>query len=91
MRALIRYFAPLVLSATFVVPMLFAGCSAHVEGGRVYDSHYHDYHAWDNNEVVYYNRWETDNHKDHRDFNKRNKKDQQDYFTWRHQQDHDHH
>lgn len=88
---LLKYLAPLVLSASVVVPAIIAGCAAHVEGGRVYDSRYHDYHTWDNNEVVYYNRWETDNHKEHRDFDKRSKKDQQDYFKWRHDQDQKNH
>lgn len=84
---LLKYLAPLVLSASIVVPAMIEGCAARVETGRVYDPYYHDYHTWDNNEVVYYNRWETDTHRQHQDFNKRSKNEQQEYFTWRHDQD----
>jgi hypothetical protein len=42
------------------------------------------------NEVVYYQQWETDTHRDHRDFRRRKDDEQKEYWTWRHSQDHDH-
>jgi hypothetical protein len=63
-------------------PACGSRCSAHV---RVYDPYYHDYHAWDG-EVVYYNQWEHDTHRDHVEFNKRNSDDQKAYWDWRHSQ-----
>jgi hypothetical protein len=66
------------------------GCEAHY---RVYDPYYTDYHTWDNNEVVYYNQWSAETHRDpHRDFRKIPKEEQKEYWTWRHNHgDHDHH
>ena len=80
MRSLMKSFATILLAATIASPVLLAGCSAHV---RVYDPYYHDYHAWDG-EVVYYNQWEHDTHRDHLEFNKRNSDDQKAYWDWRH-------
>jgi hypothetical protein len=50
---------------------------------RVYDPYYHDYHYW-NGEVVYYNQWEHDTHRDHVDYGHRNADDQKAYWDWRH-------
>jgi hypothetical protein len=58
-------------------------CAARV---RYYDPYYNDYHAWDRDEVVYYNRWEHDTHRDHRDFNRRSDSEKKEYWTWRHGQ-----
>lgn len=82
-----KQIATLLVAATFAAPILIAGCAAHV---RVYDPYYHDYHAW-NGEVVYYNQWERDTHREHLDYSKRSAAEQQQYWNWRHSQDHDHH
>lgn len=80
MRSLLKSFATILLAAAIASPVLLAGCSAHV---RVYDPYYHDYHPW-GGEVVYYNQWEHDTHRDHEDFNHRNAGDQKAYWDWRH-------
>ena len=35
----------------------FAGIACGHHPYRVYDPYYTDYHVWNNDEVVYYNRW----------------------------------
>ena len=85
MRPLSRALSTLVLTAMLSVPVLIGGCSAHV-GYRSYDPYYNDYHVWNNDEVVYYNRWEHDTHRDHRDFRKRSNDEQKEYYSWRHNQ-----
>jgi hypothetical protein len=83
MRSIIRQFAPALLCAAIASTVVLSGCSAHV---RVYDPYYHDYHAWNDHEVVYYNQWEHDTHRDHVDFKARNEADQKEYWDWRHSQ-----
>jgi hypothetical protein len=77
----------IILGAAFAVPMLIAGCGGRVGVGyRVHDGYYGDDHRWDNGEVGYYNRWESDNHRDHRDFRRRPSREQKEYWEWRHNQ-----
>ena len=87
MRFLKRRLVSLVLLTALVSPVVLSGCEDH----RVYDPYYNDYHVWNNDEVVYYHRWEHDTHRDDRDFNHRSKDEQKEYWTWRHNRDHDHH
>ncbi len=84
MRPKHRLLGVVLLFAVFVIAVGTVGCAGRV---RVYDSYHHDYHRWNNHEVVYYNRWETNGHRDHRDYNQRNADEQRDYWNWRH----DHH
>jgi hypothetical protein len=86
MRLLSRNFASLLLSAALTTPVFMAGCAVHA---RVYDPYYHDYHPW-GGEVVYYQNWEHDTHRDHVEFNKRSSADQKEYWDWRHSHG-DHH
>jgi hypothetical protein len=52
---------------------------------RVYDPYYSDYHVWNGDEVVYYQRWAHENHRDpDRDFRKLPAGEQKEYWTWRH-------
>jgi hypothetical protein len=90
MRLFKEHLISLVMITALVSPVVISGCSGHAEY-RVYDPYYGDYHVWDNNEVVYYQRWEHDTHRDDRDFRHRSKDEQKEYWTWRHNQDHDHH
>jgi hypothetical protein len=85
-RSLLRHFAPLLLAAALVSPVVMIGCATH----RYYDPYYNDYHVWDHHEVVYYNQWEHDTHRTHEDFNKRSEAEKKEYYTWRHSQN-DHH
>jgi hypothetical protein len=73
------------LAGVLSVPLLF-GCSDHEY--RVYDPGYRDYHTWNHDEDVYYGRWEHDTHRDHVDFRKRSDADKNEYWKWRHDQDH---
>ena len=82
-----RYLSGIVLSAAFASAVLLSSCSARVSTGyRVHDGYYNDDHVWDNNEVVFYGRWEDETHRRHEDFRHRNEKEQREYWTWRHNQ-----
>jgi hypothetical protein len=39
-------------------------------------------------ETVYYNQWERDTHREHKDLNKRNEAEQREYSDWRRSRDH---
>lgn len=78
----------LVAPLLFVASATIAGCNGEV---RYYDGYYHDYHPWNNGEVVYYNRWETETHHPHMEFKARSDEDKHAYWDWRHSHDHDDH
>jgi hypothetical protein len=86
MIRLFRKLTPLVLAVALTSPIAMTGCADHT---RVYDPYYNDYHVW-TGETVYYNQWEHDTHRDHRDFNKRSKDEQKQYWDWRHSHDGQH-
>jgi hypothetical protein len=77
------YFIPLLLSAAMVVSALTLACGG-THYYRAYDADHGDYHTWNNNETVHYQKWETENHYDHKDFKVRSKDEQKQYFDWRH-------
>jgi hypothetical protein len=80
----------LCLAAAMALAALGLGCGGH-HYYRVYDPYYTDYHVWNNDEVVYYNQWSTETHRDsHRDFRKIPPGEQKEYWTWRHNHG-DHH
>ncbi|HEY6490375.1 MAG: hypothetical protein WCC26_15200 [Terracidiphilus sp.] len=81
MRSLKNQIGTLLLAAAASSALFLGGCAVHA---RVYDPYYHDYHHWNSGEVVYYNQWEHDTHRDHTDFNKRNDADKKSYWDWRH-------
>lgn len=66
------------MGSVLVVPAVITGCAEHA---RVDDPYYSDYHVWDRNEVVYYQRWEGETQRDHKDFNKRSADEQKEYRT----------
>jgi hypothetical protein len=85
-----KHWTSLLLSAVFALPLMTAACGGH-HYYRVYDPYYHDYHRWDDGEVVYYNQWAVETHHDpHRDFRKLSKDEQKQYWDWRHNHG-DHH
>jgi len=91
MRHPYRILSSLLLAAVLASPLAITGCAARA-GYQVYDPYYNDYHRSDDHEIVYYNQWETETHRDHRDFNKRDKDEQKQYWAWRHDHpDNDHH
>jgi len=73
----------ILLVIAFYTSVLFSGCAVRASY-RVYDPAYEDYHAWNRNEAVYYQRWEVESHRDHKEFRKRNSDEQKEYWTWRH-------
>jgi hypothetical protein len=75
-----------MFAATMGVVLSTAGCTVHA---GYYDPYYHDYHPI-NGEVVYYNQWETETHREHRELKERKKDEQKEYWDWRHKHD-DHH
>jgi len=76
-----RCLSSLLLAAAFAFPLATTACSGHY---RVYDTYYGDYHHWDHHEEVYYNQWEVETHRDHRDFKDRKADEQKEYWQWRH-------
>lgn len=59
---------------------------------RYYDNTHKDYHSWDGSEDTAWRQYQTDHHRDYRDFSSASKKQQADYWKWRHEHsDGDHH
>jgi hypothetical protein len=80
----------LLLAAALASSAVGVACGEH-HHYRVYDASYTDYHVWDRNEIVFYNQWASETHRDaHRDFRKLRPEEQKEYWTWRHNHDHDH-
>jgi hypothetical protein len=95
MRFLFRHLTSTLLTAALISPLLIAGCSARVnsayrgDGYRVHDAYYNDDHLWNNDEVVFYTRWEGETHRDHKEIRRRSDNEQKEYFKWRHDHDKD--
>jgi len=51
---------------------------------RVYDSHHHDYHNWDDREDRAYRGYVTGRHESYVTYEHRNHRYQQNYWKWRH-------
>jgi hypothetical protein len=83
-----RYVSYILLGAVVLSTAAFSGCAARV---RVYDISYRDYHRWDHGEAVYYQRWEVETHREHREFRERHSDEQQEYWKWRHNHHDDQH
>ena len=85
-----HHLSSLLLAAALASSMVGLACEHHYY--RVYDPYYTDYHAWNGDEVVYYQRWAGETHRDpHRDFRRLPPREQKEYWTWRHNHgDHDH-
>jgi hypothetical protein len=57
---------------------------------RVYDSHHHDYHNWDEREDRAYRSYLTKRHEEYHKYSTWHHKEQQNYWNWRHHYpDHD--
>jgi hypothetical protein len=71
--------------ALLVTPSLI-GCSARASYGyRSYDPVYRDYHVYDRDERVYYDRWVVETRRPHRDFRRLREEDRREYWKWRHE------
>ena len=83
MRFSFRNVAVGLLTVALAGPVLIAGCEGEV---RTYGAGYGDYHTWNHSEVVYYNNWEHETHREHVDFKRRNDAEKKEYYAWRHNQ-----
>jgi hypothetical protein len=85
-----RFLSSCLLAAALAFSILGPACEHHYY--RVYDPYYSDYHEWNSGEVVYYQQWSRENHRDeHRDFRKLKPEEKKEYWNWRHSHgDHDH-
>jgi hypothetical protein len=65
--------------------LLFAGLAAVTTVGCY---HHHDYDSvsvhWTTGEEPYYESWEKETHRDHRDYSQRSADEQHSYWDWRH-------
>lgn len=75
-----------LLAMGLLATMFASGCTVHA---GYYDPYYHDRHPV-GGEVVFYQRWESDTHREHRDLNRRNRDEQKEYWEWRHNHDERH-
>ena len=87
-----RFVSSLFLAAAVGCSALSTACAEH-HYYRVYDPYYSDYHVWNRDEVVFYNQWAGEYHRDpHRDFRRLPREEQKEYWTWRHNHgNHDRH
>jgi hypothetical protein len=87
-----RLFSSLFLATALASSALSTACAEH-HYYRAYDPYYSDYHVWNHDEVVYYNQWAREYHRDpRREFRRLPPEEQKEYWNWRHSHgDHDHH
>jgi hypothetical protein len=83
MSILRRHLSLGLLILALLSPVMISGCAARASY-NVYDPYYRDNHVWDRNEVVYYQRWESETRREHRDYHKRKAEEQREYWDWRH-------
>jgi hypothetical protein len=77
-----RRITSLLFVGAIAAATLCTGCTVHA---GYYDPYYHDRHPVAG-EVVFYNQWEHDTHRDHRELKERNKNEQKEYWDWRHKE-----
>ena len=81
-RRFVRARLPLLVALALGSSVIIAGCAGRA---RYYDPDARDYHRWDQREVTFYVRWESDGHREHREFTKRAPDEQKAYWRWRHE------
>ena len=64
-----------LIIAALAGPAVVSGCASH----RTYDPYY----QWDGRDRAYYERWEIETHRVHRDYWRRDAGDQRAYWDWR--------
>src|ERR1700682_5926256 len=88
-----RYFSSLILMAAMVGPVALGATPVNSQRDnddrdhrihRYYDRRHRDYHEWNEHESRVYVRWESDNHRTHREFAERRRREQARYWAWRH-------
>jgi hypothetical protein len=80
-----RFVSALFLTAALAASgSVVAAASPQEVSVRVYDSHHHDYHNWDDREDHAYRGYLVERHQDYRAYDKQNHKQQAAYWNWRH-------
>ncbi|HXJ13083.1 MAG TPA: hypothetical protein VNH19_12495 [Candidatus Limnocylindrales bacterium] len=82
----------LFLTAALAITGPIAAAAAQDAGiqVRVYDSHHHDYHNWDDREDRAYRHYQQERHEQYLAYEHRKHNYQQHYWKWRHNHpDHD--
>jgi hypothetical protein len=51
---------------------------------RIYDSHYRDYHHWDDREDRAYRRYLAERRWQYREYRRQSRRRQREYWAWRH-------
>ena len=77
----------LFLAASFAVSGPLVATAAAQEGNlqvRVYDSHHHDYHNWDDREDRAYRNYQEGRHESYISYEHRKHRYQDHYWNWRH-------
>ena len=83
MRALRSVAGLLVLvGAASIASVSSTGCSGEV---RYYDDYHHDYHRWNNHEIVIYRSYWDGRHESYREYSTLKPEEQRDYWKWRHE------
>jgi len=90
MRNSFAFVRSVCLAGALAAAVFGTACEHHYY--RAHDPYYNDYHVWNQGEVVYYQQWCRETHRDPgRDFRKLHADEQKEYWTWRHGHgDHDH-
>lgn len=83
MRKIAQSSSSLLMAAVFLALAWISGCAAR-GSVRYYDPVYHQYHAWNQQEMTHYREWEDENHHRDRDFRSRSQQQQNEYWQWRH-------
>ena len=79
----VRVGAGLVLTGLLgsIAPRTMGAQSVEV---RVYDSHHHDYHNWDDHEDRAYRRYLAERRYEYREYQKQSERRRRAYWEWRH-------
>jgi hypothetical protein len=87
-----RFIGSLILAGAIFVLTSVVAAPLPQEGVqvRVYDSHHHDYHNWDDREDHAYRGYLVEHHRTYRAYDQQRARDQRNYWKWRHEHpDHD--
>jgi hypothetical protein len=69
-----------LMAGVLAAPMMLTACATNPQYAE-----YHGHHdVWTESEVSFYVTWESDTHRQHRNWNDRDAHEQQEYWSWRH-------
>jgi hypothetical protein len=80
----------LVISAALSAPLVITGCVHHYDydDGYGYNDRYgygdgYRTYVWSNGEVPYYQQWESETRREHREYQERAERERREYWSWR--------